>query len=30
VREEHMARIAEWERWQDVALSAFGTTAAAR
>jgi NAD(P)-dependent dehydrogenase (short-subunit alcohol dehydrogenase family) len=24
VREEHMARIAEWERWQDVALSAFG------
>jgi NAD(P)-dependent dehydrogenase (short-subunit alcohol dehydrogenase family) len=30
VREEHMARIAEWERWQDVALAAFGTTAAAR
>jgi NAD(P)-dependent dehydrogenase (short-subunit alcohol dehydrogenase family) len=30
VREEHMARIAEWERWQDVALSAFGTATAAR
>lgn len=29
VREEHMARIAEWERWQDVALSAFGPVAAA-
>jgi NAD(P)-dependent dehydrogenase (short-subunit alcohol dehydrogenase family) len=30
VREEHMARIAEWERWQDVALAAFGTATAAR
>ncbi|HEX2131649.1 MAG TPA: SDR family NAD(P)-dependent oxidoreductase [Actinophytocola sp.] len=30
VREEHMARIAEWERWQGVALSAFGPVAAAR
>jgi NAD(P)-dependent dehydrogenase (short-subunit alcohol dehydrogenase family) len=30
VRAEHMARIAEWERWQDVALSAFGPVAAAR
>ncbi len=29
VRAEHMARIAEWERWQDVALSAFGTATAA-
>jgi NAD(P)-dependent dehydrogenase (short-subunit alcohol dehydrogenase family) len=29
VREEHMARIAEWERWQDVALSAFGPVAVA-
>jgi NAD(P)-dependent dehydrogenase (short-subunit alcohol dehydrogenase family) len=29
VREEHMARIAEWERWQEVALSAFGPVAAA-
>jgi NAD(P)-dependent dehydrogenase (short-subunit alcohol dehydrogenase family) len=29
VREEHMARIAEWERWQDIALSAFGPVAAA-
>ncbi|TQM15286.1 SDR family NAD(P)-dependent oxidoreductase [Pseudonocardia kunmingensis] len=28
VREEHMARIAEWERWQDVALAAFGPVAA--
>lgn len=30
VRDEHLARIAEWERWQDVALSAFGPVAAAR
>jgi NAD(P)-dependent dehydrogenase (short-subunit alcohol dehydrogenase family) len=30
VRAEHMARIAEWERWQDVALSAFGPVAAGR
>jgi NAD(P)-dependent dehydrogenase (short-subunit alcohol dehydrogenase family) len=30
VREEHMARIAEWERWQDVALSAFGPVAVTR
>jgi NAD(P)-dependent dehydrogenase (short-subunit alcohol dehydrogenase family) len=30
VRAEHLARIAEWERWQDVALSAFGPVAAAR
>jgi NAD(P)-dependent dehydrogenase (short-subunit alcohol dehydrogenase family) len=30
VREEHMARIAEWERWQDVSLSAFGPVTAAR
>jgi NAD(P)-dependent dehydrogenase (short-subunit alcohol dehydrogenase family) len=29
VREEHMARIAEWERWQDIALSAFGPVTAA-
>jgi NAD(P)-dependent dehydrogenase (short-subunit alcohol dehydrogenase family) len=28
VREEHMARIAEWERWQDIALTAFGPVAA--
>jgi NAD(P)-dependent dehydrogenase (short-subunit alcohol dehydrogenase family) len=28
VRAEHMARIAEWERWQDVALAAFGQPAA--
>jgi NAD(P)-dependent dehydrogenase (short-subunit alcohol dehydrogenase family) len=28
VREEHLARIAEWERWQDVALAAFGPVAA--
>lgn len=27
VRAEHMERIAEWERWQDVALSAFGPAA---
>jgi NAD(P)-dependent dehydrogenase (short-subunit alcohol dehydrogenase family) len=30
VRAEHLARIAEWERWQDVALSAFGPVAAPR
>ena len=30
VRAEHMARIAEWERWQDVALSAFGPVTAGR
>jgi NAD(P)-dependent dehydrogenase (short-subunit alcohol dehydrogenase family) len=30
VRAEHVARIAEWERWQDVALSAFGPVAAGR
>jgi NAD(P)-dependent dehydrogenase (short-subunit alcohol dehydrogenase family) len=30
VRAEHMSRIAEWERWQDVALAAFGPVAAAR
>ena len=30
VRAEHMARIAEWERWQDVALSAFEPEAAVR
>lgn len=28
VRAEHLARIAEWERWQDVALAAFGQVAA--
>ena len=30
VRDEYLARIAEWERWQDVALAAFGPVAAAR
>jgi NAD(P)-dependent dehydrogenase (short-subunit alcohol dehydrogenase family) len=30
VRAEHLARIAEWERWQDVALAAFGPVASAR
>jgi NAD(P)-dependent dehydrogenase (short-subunit alcohol dehydrogenase family) len=30
VREEYRARIAEWERWQDVALSAFGPAVAVR
>jgi NAD(P)-dependent dehydrogenase (short-subunit alcohol dehydrogenase family) len=28
-RDEYLARIAEWERWQPVALAAFGTPAAA-
>jgi hypothetical protein len=28
VRDQHLERIAEWERWQDVALAAFGTIAA--
>ena len=25
VREQYLAQLAEWERWQDVALAAFGT-----
>ncbi|MEU6700957.1 hypothetical protein [Pseudonocardia sp. NPDC046786] len=25
VREQYLAQLAEWERWQGVALAAFGT-----